>query len=115
LITPKMNAVGVKRRCVPSTALMAFSIGFITRPAFFVPAPRCPDGRRPNAPHYHARTAGMSIVSAQVTQKSRIRQIGLFCVARAILSAGWDRCQIGGSCPLFIRCVQQACPVEDRR
>jgi hypothetical protein len=22
---------------------------------------------------------------------------------------------IGGSCPLFIRCVQQACPVEDRR
>jgi hypothetical protein len=37
-----MNAVGVKRRCVPSTALMAFSIGFITRPAFYVPASPLP-------------------------------------------------------------------------
>ena len=34
---PMMNAVGVKRRCVLSTALTAFSIGFIARSAFVVP------------------------------------------------------------------------------
>jgi Sugar (and other) transporter len=56
-ITPKMNAVGVKRRCVSSTALTAFSIGFMVSPSSSCLLPRCPDARRRNAPRCRSRAA----------------------------------------------------------